>query len=70
MAYGHFEGDLHIDLDTLYDQHSLIPKDKPVIVYCDTGAKGYNAERILRSMGYEVYQLDGGYHIYQKGKGK
>jgi len=69
MAYGHFEGDLHIELDGLYDQKNTLPKGKPIVVYCDSGSMGYNAERILRSDGYDVYQLDGGYNIYTKGKG-
>lgn len=69
MAYGHLKGDLHLELDNLYDQSGKIPKDKPVIVYCDTGSKAYNAERILRHQGYEVYSLTGGYHMYIKSKG-
>lgn len=69
MAYGHFEGDLHIELDDLYEKKNTLPKDKTIVLYCDSGSKGYNAERILRSQGYDVYQLDGGYNIYTKGKG-
>jgi rhodanese-related sulfurtransferase len=69
MAYGHFDNDLHIELDDLYDKKNTLPKGQPIVLYCDTGSKGYNAERILRSDGYDVYQLDGGYNIYTKGKG-
>lgn len=70
LAYGHFENDIHIDLDELYDKASTLPKDQKYVVYCDTGSKGYNAERILIQLGYQVSQLDGGYNIYTKGKGK
>ena len=70
MAYGHIEGDIHVDIDELYHRHHEIPKDKKVIVYCDTGSRGYNAERILRSEGYDVYNLDGAYNIYANMKGK
>lgn len=69
MAYGHFQGDLHLELEAVSDQMSKIPKDKPVIVYCDSGSKAYNAERILRHQGYEVYLLNGGYNMYIKAKG-
>jgi NADPH-dependent 2,4-dienoyl-CoA reductase/sulfur reductase-like enzyme/rhodanese-related sulfurtransferase len=69
MAYGNIEGDVHIELDTLFEQHISLPKEKPIITYCDYGSKGYNAEQILRHFGYDVYQLDGGYNIYTKGKG-
>jgi rhodanese-related sulfurtransferase len=70
MAYGHFPNDIHIDLDELYLKKQSLPKGKKILVYCDSGSKGYNAERILRSDGYDVYQLDGGYNVYTKAKGK
>jgi NADPH-dependent 2,4-dienoyl-CoA reductase/sulfur reductase-like enzyme/rhodanese-related sulfurtransferase len=69
MAYGHFEEDLHIELDDLYEKKHTLPKGNKIVLYCDSGSKGYNAEQILRSEGYDVYQLDGGYNIYTKGKG-
>jgi NADPH-dependent 2,4-dienoyl-CoA reductase/sulfur reductase-like enzyme/rhodanese-related sulfurtransferase len=69
MAYGHFPQDRHIELDQLYNRVTELNKDHPIIVYCDTGSKGYNAERILQAFGLNVYQLDGGYHTYTKGKG-
>jgi rhodanese-related sulfurtransferase len=69
MAYGHFPDDIHLELDDVYTKIHTLPKDKKIVVYCDSGSKGYNAERILRHHGYDVYQLDGGYNIYTKGKG-
>ncbi|MFZ9197606.1 MAG: FAD-dependent oxidoreductase [Bacilli bacterium] len=69
MAYGHIPNDIHIDLDELYAKKHTIPKDKKVIVYCDAGSKAYNAERILKNDGFDVYHLAGGYTIYTKGKG-
>jgi NADPH-dependent 2,4-dienoyl-CoA reductase/sulfur reductase-like enzyme/rhodanese-related sulfurtransferase len=69
MAYGHFPDDIHLELDDIYANLQKLPKDKKLVVYCDTGSKAYNAERILRHHGYDVYQLDGGYNIYTKGKG-
>ncbi len=69
MAYGHFENDIHLDIDTLSATKSTLPKGKKILIYCDTGSKAYLAERMLRNDGYDVYQLDGGYNIYTKGKG-
>jgi NADPH-dependent 2,4-dienoyl-CoA reductase/sulfur reductase-like enzyme/rhodanese-related sulfurtransferase len=69
MAYGHIPNDIHIDIDELYAKKDTIPKDKKVIVYCDAGSKAYNAERILKNDGFDVYHLAGGYNIYTKGKG-
>jgi len=70
MAYGHLEGDSHIELEQLVNKPVTLAKDKPIIVYCDAGAKAYHAEQILRDQGYHVYQLDGGYNNYTNGKGK
>ena len=62
-------GDVHLELDTLLENHTSLPKDRPIITYCDYGSKGYNAEQMLKHFGYDVYQLDGGYNIYTKEKG-
>lgn len=69
LAYGHIPNDFHIDIDVFYEQYATLPKDKTIIVYCDAGSKGYNAERILRSKGYDVYNLEGGYNMYRAWKG-
>jgi NADPH-dependent 2,4-dienoyl-CoA reductase/sulfur reductase-like enzyme/rhodanese-related sulfurtransferase len=69
LAYGHIPNDFHIDIDVFYEQYATLPKDKTIIVYCDAGSKGYNAERILRSKGYNVYNLEGGYNMYRAWKG-
>jgi NADPH-dependent 2,4-dienoyl-CoA reductase/sulfur reductase-like enzyme/rhodanese-related sulfurtransferase len=69
LAYGHIANDVHMDIDVFYKQYSSLPKDKKIVVYCDVGSKGYNAERILRSQGYDVYNLEGGYAMYQAMKG-
>lgn len=69
MAYGHIANDIHMDIDLFYEQFSTLPKNKTIVVYCDMGSKGYNAERILRSEGYDVYNLEGGYNMYLAEKG-
>jgi NADPH-dependent 2,4-dienoyl-CoA reductase/sulfur reductase-like enzyme/rhodanese-related sulfurtransferase len=65
-AYGSIKNSIHLDIDQLSKTYHEIPKDKKVIVYCDTGTKGYNAERFLRSKGYDVRNIDGAYHIISK----
>jgi NADPH-dependent 2,4-dienoyl-CoA reductase/sulfur reductase-like enzyme/rhodanese-related sulfurtransferase len=69
MAFGHLPNDLHLELEQVYAHHTKIPKDKPLVVYCDAGSKAYNAEQILKHFGYDVYLLDGGYNTYTLGKG-
>lgn len=65
-AYGSIKNSINLDIDQLSKTYQDIPKDKKVIVYCDTGTKGYNAERFLRSKGYDVRNIDGAYHIISK----
>ncbi len=60
-AQGYIQGSLNVDLDQLPQLYTSIPIDKRIIVYCDNGIRGYNAEQFLRSKGYDVYNLDGGY---------
>ena len=42
-----------------------IPKDKTIYVTCQIGLRGYIAARILMQNGYDVYNLSGGYRLYQ-----
>jgi NADPH-dependent 2,4-dienoyl-CoA reductase/sulfur reductase-like enzyme/peroxiredoxin family protein/rhodanese-related sulfurtransferase/TusA-related sulfurtransferase len=56
---------LNIPIDNLRERHREIPKDKPIIIYCTIGIRGYLASRILTQLGFEnVYNLAGGYRTY------
>ncbi len=61
---GHIDGAINIPLVELKSRLSEIDKNKKVIVSCQTSVASYNAERILKSLGYDVYNLDGGYSYY------
>jgi NADPH-dependent 2,4-dienoyl-CoA reductase/sulfur reductase-like enzyme/rhodanese-related sulfurtransferase len=65
-AYGSIRNSLNLDIDQLALTYHQIPKDKLVVVYCDTGTKSYNAELFLRSKGYNVVFLDGAFTILSK----
>jgi len=65
-AYGSIKNSMNLDLDQLAHTYTQIPKDKKIITYCDNGIRGYNAEQFLRSKGYDVYNLDGAFHIISK----
>ena len=59
------EGAVHIPLTKLRERLSEIPKNKVIVIYCQTGKKSYFAFCILKQHGYEkVYNLNGGYKIY------
>lgn len=61
---GAISGSLVIPLEQLRDRLGELDKDKPVLVYCQVGLRGYIAERILTQNGFEAYSLSGGYKTY------
>lgn len=62
---GTIPGFVNIPLDSLRDRLDEIPKDKTIYVTCQIGLRGYIAARILMQNGYDVYNLSGGYRLYQ-----
>ncbi len=65
-ATGAIEGAVNIPLDDLRDRLDSIPRDKPVILYCGVGLRGYLASNILRQRGFaDVRNLVGGLKTYR-----
>ena len=62
QAQGTLPNAMNVDLDQLPAMFESIPKDKKIIVFCDNGIRGYNAEQFLKHQGYDVYNLDGGFN--------
>lgn len=62
---GIIDGFMHIPLDSLRAHITDIPKDRPVYVCCHIGLRGYIACRILTGMGYDCYNLAGGWRLYE-----
>lgn len=66
FATGAIEGAVNIPLDDLRDRLDSIPRDKPVILYCGVGLRGYLASNILRQRGFaDVRNLVGGLKTYR-----
>lgn len=61
VAGGTIPGAVNIPLGDLRDRLGEVPKDRPVVVFCKVGQRGYFAERILVQRGYNVFNLSGGY---------
>ena len=58
---GHIEGAVNIPYGQgMQEDLDQLPKDKPVIIYCYTGQSGSQTMTILRLLGYEAYNLNGG----------
>lgn len=63
-AESHILGAVNIPVQSLMSRLSEIPRHKPVIVYCRSGARSTIAARVLSDAGYrEVYDL-GSYMVY------
>ncbi|MCX8109568.1 MAG: FAD-dependent oxidoreductase [Verrucomicrobiae bacterium] len=58
---GFIPGSIHIPLVTLRSCLSSLPKEKEIIVYCQSGQRSYYALRILAQAGYSVRNLSGSY---------
>lgn len=62
---GSLPGFINIPVDELRDRLSELPKDKPIVVTCAVGLRGYLASRILTQNGFtEVRNLSGGYKTW------
>ena len=59
-ANGTIPGSINIPVDELRERHLEI-NNKKVIVNCQVGQRGHVATMLLRSLGYDAKNLDGGY---------
>ena len=65
FALGAIPGFRNLPLDSLREHLDELPRDRPVVVTCAVGLRGYLAARILVQRGFkEVYNLSGGYRTW------
>ena len=62
-ARGMIPGFINIPVDELLDRHSEIG-NKKVLVTCQVGQRAHTATMLLKNLGYEPVNLDGGYHLW------
>ena len=63
---GHIDGSVNIPVDDIRGRLAEIPKDRPVVLYCGVGLRGYLASNILRQNGFkDVRNLIGGIRTYR-----
>ncbi len=63
---GSLPGAINIPLDDMRNRLSDIPTDKPIILYCGVGLRGYLASNILRDNGFaDVSNLIGGIKTFR-----
>ena len=63
-AQGKIPGAVNIPIDELRGRLGEIPQDRPLVVHCQVGMRGYLATRILLHSGRSVVNLSGGYQSY------
>ena len=64
FAKGHIPGAINLPIDHLRFRLSEIPRDRPIVAYCQVGQRGLLATRILLQAGFDVSNLGGGYKTY------
>ena len=70
LALGSIDGAINIPIETIRQHINEIPKDRSVLLYCQTGQRSYFASRILQQMGFDCYNLSGGYKTYSHAVGR
>jgi NADPH-dependent 2,4-dienoyl-CoA reductase/sulfur reductase-like enzyme/peroxiredoxin family protein/rhodanese-related sulfurtransferase/TusA-related sulfurtransferase len=58
---GAIEGAVNVPLPELRARLNEIPRDRPILVYCAAGQRGYYAARTLRQHGFTCRNLSGGF---------
>lgn len=68
QAIGNIPGSINIPLQQLRARIDELPKDKKLVVNCAGGQRSYYAVRALRQLGFDAYNLTGGFRSYQCAK--
>ena len=68
---GHVPGAVHVPVRNVSAQApKRLPKGRPVVVACRTGARSKGATRMLRAKGIEAYNLTGGMTAWESSGGR
>lgn len=62
---GHIPGSVHIPLHQLRDRLSELPKDREIVVHCQSGQRSYFASRLLTQRGFRARNLNGSYRTWK-----
>ncbi len=63
---GKIPGSVLIPIDNLPNQIDKLPKDKKILVYCRSGMRSAAASRLLSSLGFKVYNIQGGINTWKE----
>lgn len=57
---GSLPGALHIPAEHVRQRSALLPRHRPIILFCNSGAKGTSAQQVLAAAGFQSFNLMGG----------
>lgn len=67
VAAGGFPNAMVIPVDDLRARLDEIPRDRPILVACAVGQRGHTAAALLRGLGFDAANVDGGYRTFAAG---
>jgi rhodanese-related sulfurtransferase len=63
----HLKPDIHLSMQTIGEQWTNIPSDKPIIVYCHHGMRSLQVTNFLRSKGFgQAQSMSGGIDAWSR----
>jgi pyruvate/2-oxoglutarate dehydrogenase complex dihydrolipoamide dehydrogenase (E3) component/rhodanese-related sulfurtransferase len=66
FARGSVPGAVNIPIEELRARIDELPRDRPILTYCQVGQRGYLASRLLLQKGFNAANLSGGYTTWQQ----
>jgi rhodanese-related sulfurtransferase len=64
FAAGHIPPARNVPLASLSEQAASLPRDRALLVHCQTGPRQAMAAAALQAAGYDVTVLDGGFEAW------
>jgi rhodanese-related sulfurtransferase len=64
-AKGFISGSIHIPLDEIRTHLDELPRDRELVVYCQSGQRSYYACRLLTQHGFRARNLTGAYRTWK-----
>jgi hydroxyacylglutathione hydrolase len=61
---GHIPGAMQLDVGRIAYRSERVPRDRPVIVHCQSGGRSPVAAAVLRAKGFDVSELAGSFDAY------